>query len=191
MEVSRKVWVHFVAASSVWVGLFTVGGIGGLVYFFRFFLLQEPNGPIFPVTISMVWLTFLTVWWRRRDLGFKGFIVAGCAPFGGAGLYEIAQDAVGQSAFGWRFDPMGLFDLAVWVAVGLTGVYYWKRGKTTLTLALLFVIGFLAWGLIGFPQITASQPEPVAFAFNVALKVLSFLIFLVPLSWRASTSRRA
>lgn len=176
----KAVDVHFAVSAALWLAMGVVPyGIGWLVAFIRFFLLQALNGPISYVTLAMAWTSFLTILWRRRDLGKRAVVVAGCAPFGGAGLYELTQDVVGL-LHGWRYDPVGLADLGAWVLVGLTGVYYWNRSRSTLILPASFFLGFLLWSSIGFPQITWADPT-VGYLFNVPLKVLAFLVFLVPM----------
>lgn len=181
-----KFWTYFTSAVFFWVATgFAAGGVGWFVGFGRFFLLQSSNGWIFVVTYSMAWFAFATILYARRLLRFKGLVIAGAAPFGGAGLYELVQDVVGltfQPTI-WVFNPIGLLNLTAWVALGLTGIFYWKISKAWLIIAIGFALSWVFWVSLGYQQISwgTFQAYPFGYIFNVVLKIVSFLLFALPL----------
>lgn len=107
--------------------------------------------------------------------------VAASIPFGATGLFEIFFQTIGVTVhFSWG--PYDWFAISLWAAIGITGLPFWK-----LTWAFWFSLagiigGFWAWALVGFPQVTWGTIEnvPVAYAFNIALKVMTFVLFALP-----------
>jgi len=108
-------------------------------------------------------------------------MVAASIPFGATGLFEILFQAIGVAVhFTW-----GLYDwfaLLLWTAIGITGVPFWKITRLFWLSMALFAGGFSAWMLVGFPQVTSGTigSVPVAYGFNIALKVMAFVLFVLP-----------
>lgn len=179
-------WLWFgISSSSLLLSGYFLAGWNWFVYFYTFFTLQAPNGPIFPITIVMAWVTFLGVLIWKRALGIRGFIVAGCAPFGGAGLFELVYQAVGSSVqpSSWYHAPlMSWLSLLAWIAVGLTGIFFWTLNRVWIGTLGAFVVLFVLWTVTGYQTITLGGFDhyPLAYFFNSSLKIVSFLIFLLP-----------
>ncbi len=186
-----RIRTHLIIFSCLWVGAGLLsGGSQWFLNFYLFFTFQAVNGPIYPVTIAMAWTAFLVVLYKQRRKGINGFLAAGSAPFGGAALYEISKDTVGFF-HGWGFNPLSAVDLLVWIGVGLAGVYYWRESRAAAGLFVAFCLLFALWSLMGYPQISSVPASPAAFAFNILLKIISFLIFMIPLAWDRPDFSRA
>ncbi len=182
----RLMWLHLTFASLFWIGTgMAAGGISWFGGFLRFFAVQAPNGVTFPVTYGMAWIIFLSILYLKRGLGWRGFAIAGTAPFGGAGLFELLQDVTGTvlQPTVWIFNGWGLLNLLAWVLLGLTGMYYWKLGRVWWFLALSYPVLWILWGLKGFPQVTwgSFSQYPLAYIFTILLKVESYIIFGLPI----------
>lgn len=172
-------------------GLNDLPGAYGPAYLEKFveYLTDPAQGGIFPFTWTAAWASFLAVAAaaeRWSTLGrARGLLVAGSVPFAATGLFEIVYQFVGAqvqpSAF--RLAPFDWFSLVLWTAVGAVGLLYARLAWDFGLAAGAFAAGFVAWGLDGYPQITWGTIEqvPVAYAFNIALKGLAFLLILLPI----------
>ncbi|MHB8565494.1 MAG: hypothetical protein ACYC7D_04590 [Nitrososphaerales archaeon] len=172
-----------------------VGGYG-LKYvaaFLQYFTLQQSN-QIFPFTLAAAWIVFIAcfiVSIKRAHLNpLRAFVVAATLPFSGAGGFELIYQLIGERVQPCCFGPnaaapVGPYEILsalTWVALGLTGLGFWKITRKFWIICLLIVLGFAVWVWIGFPQVTWGSPEqePLAYALNILLKGGLFLIFLIP-----------
>jgi hypothetical protein len=155
---------------------------------FLLYLTHPFETPIFPFTWSAAWVVFigaLVASKRWTHLGLlRGALVGISPPFGGTGLFEIVYQFTGARVQSWAFHMSAYdwFGLVPWTAVGLTSLPLWKLTWDYWALVGLTTTGFLAWALVGFPQVTwgTIQQIPVAYAFNIALKGAAYLVFLPP-----------
>ncbi len=196
LQRNYEFWIYFISTLTFWAATgFAIGGANWLVVFVRVFLLLQPaNGWIYAVTYSMAWFTFTTILYARRSLGFKGLILAGAAPFGGVGLFEVIY-VIGlwitlkPTVWVNWINTIVLLNLAAWIALGFTGVFYWKINKLWQFIVAGYATLWVVWVASGYQQITwgTFAEYPFGYIFNVVLKILSFLLFALPLwyiKWR-------
>jgi hypothetical protein len=111
-------------------------------------------------------------------------MVAASIPFGATGLFEILFQAIGVTVrpLGFYFGPYDWFAISLWTAIGITGLPFWKITRVFWLSLAVTAGGFWAWVLVGYPQVTWGTIEnvPVAYAFNSALKVMTFVLFALP-----------
>ncbi|MFI5413877.1 MAG: hypothetical protein ACHQ0I_04760, partial [Candidatus Lutacidiplasmatales archaeon] len=69
-----------------------------------------------------------------------------------------------------------------WVALGLTGLGWWRITWRWWCVLAYSVGGFAIWLAIGFPLVTTGtfSQIPDAYALNISLKASFFLVFFVP-----------
>ena len=109
-------------------------------------------------------------------------MVAVSIPFGATGVFEIFFQAIGVSVRGFQYGPYDWFAISLWTAIGLTGLPFWKLTKMFWFWMAVTIAGFGAWALVGYPQVGWGPREnvPLAYALNIALKVIAFLLFATP-----------
>lgn len=123
----------------------------------------------------------LMILWTRLNV-MRCAMVAASIPFGATGLFEILFQTIGVTVhFTWG--PYDWFAISLWAAIGITGLPFWKLTWVFWFSLAGIIGGFWAWALLGFPQVTWGTIEnvPVAYAFNIALKVMTFVLFALPM----------
>ena len=141
---------------------------------------------ISPITWSAAWITFgatLILMVRRTRLSvLRCVIVAVSIPFGATGVFEIFFQAIGVSVRGFQYGLYDWFAISLWAAIGITGVPFWKLTKMFWFWLVVTIGGFGAWALVGYPQVGWGTGEniPAAYAFNMTLKVMVFILFATP-----------
>jgi hypothetical protein len=152
---------------------------------FVHYLVVPTANQISPVTWSAAWISFVGTFflmflWTHLNT-WRCAMVAASIPFGATGLFEILFQSIGVTVhFAWG--PYDWFAISLWAAIGITGLPFWKL-TWVFWLSLAGIIGgFWAWALVGFPQVTWGTIEnvPVAYAFNIGLKVMIFVLFALP-----------
>ncbi|MCI4331019.1 MAG: hypothetical protein L3K19_04145, partial [Thermoplasmata archaeon] len=146
------------------------------------------QGPIFPVTWTCAWLSFaLALLYLRRgtSLGWlRALAVAAGVPFGATGVFEIAYQITGVlvQPVPFAHAPLQWAWLASWTSLGAVTLPFWRLDRRWAWVATTFGAGFVLWGIAGFPQVTWGNVTqvPEAYAFNVPLKVLAFVLMLLP-----------
>ena len=155
---------------------------------FVHYLVVPTANQISPITWSAAWITFgstfllLSLWTRLNVL--RCAMVAASIPFGATGLFEILFQGVGLTVrpLGFYFGPYDWFAISLWTAIGITGVPFWKITRLFWLSLVTTAAGFWAWVLVGYPQVTWGTIEsvPLAYGFNLALKVMAFVLFALP-----------
>lgn len=163
---------------------------------FGLFLSLQRSNAIFPLTWSLSVALFavtLVTFARRGYLSpFRSFVVAGTLPFAAVSLFEIPYDLGTMLRYpsdgAWAFD---LLSIGTWLAVGLTGVGWWRIDRRYVAFLAAFLGGFGLWFLLGFPTIDRATGVPlaVAWGFNLVLKVACFPLAGFPI-WAELSERR-
>jgi hypothetical protein len=144
--------------------------------------------PIHFVTLAAAWSTFTVCFVtriRHSHLAVaRSFMISASIPFGGTGLFEIIYQLMGRFLQPWAFH-MTTFDwvtLIIWTSLGVVNMPLWRLTPDWFMLTFLTMTGFLAWCMVGFPQVTWGNvfEEPVAYFFNSMLKIATCAMFLVP-----------
>jgi hypothetical protein len=153
--------------------------------FFQF-LGNPGDGPIFPLTWSLAWGTFLaTAWLAVRRIGMhpiRALMVGLSVPFGATGLFELVYQEVGAASHPGVFymSESAWIALVLWASLGLTGTAYWSITRIHLSLVIVFLLGFIGWEGAGYPQVV-SGGGLTAWAFNLSLKAGAYVIVAMPL----------
>ncbi len=151
--------------------------------------LSSPAHPvIFPVTWTASWASFgviAVLSWRWAGLHPLRAVCLGAAiPFGATGGFEIVYQLVGDRVQPWGFgmSVIAWVALVLWTLPGVATAPWWKVGRPFWALLAMEAIGFGAWVAIGYPQVTWGSPaeQPLAYGFNILLKVGAFLLVAVP-----------
>ncbi len=190
----EKPEVLFVPLAATFLAV-NVGGYGlkFVVAFLQYFTLEQSN-QVFPFTLAFAWMVFVSTFAisiKRASLNPpRAFVVSATLPFSGAGGFELVYQVIGERVqpccFGPNaaapFGPYEVLSALTWVALGLTGLGFWKVTSKFLILLALIFAGFAAWVLIGFPQVTwgTFSQYPIAYALNIGLKAALFAIFSLP-----------
>ncbi len=153
--------------------------------------LLSPNpdpsyAPVHFVTFTAAWISFGISLWKCRGLTFKqNALLSASVPFGGTGLFEIIYQALGKLSQPAAFQATALqwTGVVAWAALGLVAVPYWQITKAFYGVLAGTIVGFLAWFVIGYPQVTWGTmfQQPTAYLLNSALKLTCILLFLVPI----------
>ena len=118
-----KFWVHSGAASALWlIQGYLLSGFDYYDKFILFLFARIPNSPVFVVTLAAAWWSFLQILWWKRPIGLRELVVAGLAPFGGAGLFENLFTLVGMEK-GSTVQWVAVASSGIWVLLGLGAVY--------------------------------------------------------------------
>ncbi len=156
---------------------------------FVHYLVVPTANQISPVTWSAAWITFgstflLMFLWTRLN-ALRCAMVAASIPFGATGLFEIIFQAIGVTVqpLGFYMRPYDWFAISLWTAIGITALPFWKLTRVFWLAVAGIIGGFWAWVLIGYPQASWGTIEsvPVPYAFNIALKVMTFVLFALPM----------
>ena len=190
-ELSRP---YFLATVAVVIGWIAVNSDAALL---RFDLLgslvrdARLEGP--GVTPILVYATYpasvalfgSAVYLLRRERLLSVYYAAS-APVLAIVVFEILWHLFG--AFAPTFPPgqkyvnfPGYLILGSWTALGLITVRFWTADRWTGLLLAVDLALWVAWLAAGYPQISGGSP--VAYAFNFALKLLTFVLvglLLVP-----------
>lgn len=148
----------------------------------------EGQGPVFPVTWVASILSFgvaLVLLRARTPLDWKrSVLISGSIPFAATGSFEITYQASGSILQPWAFHALYPFWI-LWTSIGLVGVGYFAPGRYFWLTFVSFLTGFLAWDLSGFSQVEWGPPSsyPIAYAFNIPLKIAAFALFLLLLHY--------
>lgn len=146
---------------------------------------------IFPFTYASALALFGFGWYvfQRRGLGWlRSVLLAWPLPFAATSAFEGVYWNIGYIFRPGRFFPATAYgnpwvgDLinVSWVALAFVSAPYWRPNlRLVLTTLAVWAGGWILWVVLGFPQITDSSPTAagVAFAINVPLKVVSFVLF--------------
>jgi hypothetical protein len=152
------------------------------------YLSSPTANQISPVTWSAAWISFggtflLTYLWTRLN-ALRCAMVAASIPFGATGLFEILFQGTGLTfrPLWFRWGPYDWFALALWTIIGITGVPFWRITRLFWLSLVVFAGGFSVWELVGYPQATWGNIEsvPVGYGFNIALKLMAFVVFVLP-----------
>jgi hypothetical protein len=155
---------------------------------FIHYLISPTANQISPATWSAAWIafgsTFLLMFrWTRLSV-LRCVMVAASIPFGATGLFEILFQGLGLTfrPLWFHWGPYDWFALSLWTAISITAVPFWKITRLFWLFLAAFAGGFSAWVLSGYPQATWGTIEtvPVAYAFNITLKVIAFVLFALP-----------
>lgn len=99
----------------------------------------------------------------------------------GIALFEEIWQAVGYyyypSVVNGATNLSGHILNATWVLLSVTSFDYWRVSKKFVTVATLFVLSWVAWIGIGFPQLFQANVNGALLA-NSSVKILSLLVFL-------------
>ncbi|MDA4111171.1 MAG: hypothetical protein OK439_01425 [Thaumarchaeota archaeon] len=142
--------------------------------------LQRSGNEVFPFTyISAAGLFVFAFLSLRKKTSFpKALILAIAFPFAATGFFEQVYQTIGYFELGpstfWA--GLGLLIDLSFILLILSSVEFWSISKTFYILLATFFAGFVVWSAIGFPQIYGTNPQ-IALAFNVPLKVLSYILF--------------
>jgi hypothetical protein len=166
---------------------------------FVHYLVSPTANQISPVTWSAAWVTFGTTFflmfrWTRLN-ALRCAMVGASIPFGATGLFEVLFQGIGLTfrPLWFHWGPYDWFVLLLWTSIGITGVPFWKITRLFWFSLAVFVGGFSAWVLAGYPQATWGTIEsvPVAYGFNIILKAMAFVLFSLPLLQGIRRSRVA
>jgi hypothetical protein len=155
---------------------------------FIHYLISPTANQISPVTWSASWITFASIfslmfWWTRLSV-LRCVMVAASIPFGSTGLFEILFQGIGLTfkPLWFHWGPYDWFALSLWTAIGITVVPFWKITRLFWISLTALAVGFSAWVLSGYSQATWGTIEtvPIAYAFNITLKVMAFVLFALP-----------
>jgi hypothetical protein len=156
---------------------------------FVHYLIDPTANQISPITWSAAWvcfgITFLLMRLRTRLNALRCAMVAASIPFGATGLFEIVFQAIGVTIQPQTFH-MGLYDwfaISLWMAIGITGLPFWRMTSMFWFSLSLTLAGFCTWVLVGYPQVGGGSIGNVllAYAFNGSLKIMMFVLFMLPI----------
>ncbi len=131
--------------------------------------------PLFPLTYSLAISSFLlSLYWSRHE-GLLALPYAIGVPF----LWVIFFEILWQNSFvlfGTFTDNLtSEVILLSWLLLGTISFPTWITDKFTIISFLLFSMGWIAWVLIGYPQ----MPSMLGYIFNFLLKIGAFLVIMV------------
>jgi hypothetical protein len=146
-------------------------------------LLQE--NVIFPITYSVAIFVFIFSFMRFRKIMRlpASLLMAITVPFGFASLFELVWSSAYLITGGWKFLGLWYLALCIWFVFGLTSIRYWRVSRSFWLVIGLFVVAWIAWVLLGYPQITGYHTNGSITLFNIALimnilaKILSGMVF--------------
>ncbi len=162
--------------------------------------LSSPAQPvIFPVTWAASWGSFgiiAALAWRWAGLyPLRAVFLGAAVPFGATGGFEIVYQLVGDRVQPWGFgmSTVAWVGIVLWTLPGVATAPWWKVGRWFGLLLAIEAIGFVAWASIGYPQVTwgSLTQVPLAYAFNIGLKVGAFLLIAAPTYEGVRRERRA
>jgi hypothetical protein len=150
---------------------------------------------IFPLTWTSALFLFCFSIFAFHKLGcsvLKATFLAFGLTFGAVSIFEDIYQNIGAFYGGHHQGLVEQLINASAILMVLPSAYYWKLSKPTLALFISYIVGWLLWGGIGYPQIFGPRPD-VAIALNSYLKVLTFVILislLLPKLMHASSLSR-
>lgn len=139
----------------------------------------------FPITYASAVMTFVLAAYffrSRTELSvIRAAILAVGLSFAATALFEVIYQILGYlyypSIVRGALSPANYVLNASWIFLAFTSTEYWKFTKRFTITAVAFVLSWLAWLGIGFPQLFQSNAM-VALVANSITKVLSFALFL-------------
>jgi hypothetical protein len=164
-------------------------GPASLSVFLQYLLNPNPDpgyAPIHVVTFSAAWGSLLLGIYKLRErLGLlRSILVSASVPFGATGLFEIVYLSLGRLSQPWAFSQPDWVGLLIWSSPVIATLPFWRRRmKFPLAMLITTGAGFLIWFIVGYPQVTWGNffQLPVAYLLNSTLKLLCFMVFLIPL----------
>jgi hypothetical protein len=190
----RRPEALFLPLASLWLLVnITPWGFGtGYLYSFYLAFTGQKYDIIFPYTYGFAVVSFVGImlaglrWTRLGPV--RTFLIAGTVPFSGPGVFEVVFQEAGAHFHPYLFvgyaQPYVMFSYAVWGALGLTGLGWWRITWRWVVAFAYTVGGFLTWFAIGFPLVTMGSfaQVPWAYFFNISLKASCFLVFVLPIA---------
>lgn len=182
---TRKMAYLFYLISTLAI-FFIVNSYTGILDFaFRSAISPLDQDTLFPLTYSLAILSFLIgIYWFRHSLLFS-FPYAIGIPF----LWVIFFEILWQNSFalfGTFTDNLtSEMILLSWFLVGTLSFPTWKIDKFSGIALILFLSGWLAWLVDGYPQ----MPSTMGFFFNTSLKIGAFFVIMVLVAPRMSVTR--
>ena len=165
-------WILFVAVYFQAYGVFLVEAA----------TLERGVGPVFPVTYaSAICLALygLIIFRRRYGVDYvRSLIYAGGLAVAATSLFEILWQNVGSGTGVGNQALLGQLINFSSMALALCSIRYWSTARPILFSAIAYLLGWLLWTSIGYPQWYNSDPHlaNIGLAFNVSLKVGSFVM---------------
>ena len=133
---------------------------------------------IFPVTWTCALISFLLIFFMliKKTSLLNSLAISSASQFGAAFLFEIAFSLIAKYKFGEQVLPLANTDYVIaslsWLIMTLCGIGFWAKNRLLYIFILIFITGFLVWGIIGFPILSGF---PSLF-LNYITKISAFCI---------------
>jgi len=151
--------------------------------------LQRHVNPVFPYTwASALGLFAYGIWlfhWRYRVDWTRAIVYSLGLCFAATSLFEIVWQNVGAGqGVGNQFLEGQVINLSS-IAFGLSSLRFWRFNVPVLAASNLYWMGWLLWLADGYPQTYNLNPSLAAqaYAFNAALKIASYVLFALVVSF--------
>ncbi|HYA70219.1 MAG TPA: hypothetical protein VEH28_02475, partial [Thermoplasmata archaeon] len=145
--------------------------------------------PVFPYTwASALGLFAYGIWlfhWRYRVDSVRAIVYSLGLCFAATSLFEIVWQNVGAGQeVGNQFLEGQVINLSS-IAFGLSSLRFWRINVPVLAASNLYWMGWLFWLADGYPQTYSLNPNLAAqaYAFNAALKITSYVLFALVVSF--------
>ncbi len=187
----------FVACAAQWIVVNLVLFFPYVEFLYRVGTFQDPANSIFPITwTSALGLFVYGLWlfvYRYRQDYFRSTIYAFGLPLAATSLFEVIWQNIGAGLhIGNQTFVTDIINLSS-ILMALCSFRFWRSTQPLLYCAVIFLAGWVLWMSLGYPQIYSSQPQAaeIAFLVNAILKVLSFVIFALLVSFAPRPAQNA
>jgi hypothetical protein len=154
-------------------------------------------GPVFPVTYACaigIVLYGLVLFRRRYRLDYVRCVVYSLGlGLAATSLFEIIWQNIGSTAgVGNQGYWTELLNLSA-IALAFCSVRYWSAARPVLLFIIAYLTGWILWVAIGYPQWYNLDPTKshIAFVFNIALKIASFVLMALLVSFAPKFAERS
>ena len=172
----------FVGLVAVWVYINVVEYSAYGQFLFQAGTLQRRMGPVFPVTyacaVALVLYGLLLFRLRYRLDYVRTVTYSVGIGLAATSLFEIIWQNIGSSAGVGNQDLWGqILNLSA-IALGFSSIRYWSSVRPVLYFVIIYLTLWIVWLGIGYPQWYNVDPTKslLAFGFNIALKIASFVL---------------
>jgi hypothetical protein len=140
---------------------------------------------VFPITYASALVTLGVGTYRfRKRAGLsilRSLLLGAGLATAGTGLFEIIWQGLGHIVYPNQISGgIWLANYVLngsWIFLSFGSIQYWRITRQFLVAVSFFVLGWIVWLVLDFPQVFQSANN-VAFILNSSLKILSFGIFL-------------
>ncbi len=153
-----------------------------LRFIFEVGIFQQKANAIFPYTWASALLLFfyaLYIFLKRYRIDYVRTVLYSLSmPFVATSLFEIIWQNIGSGIHVGNqsviTEVINISSIALIVSV----FKFWSTKRSFLILTILYLLIWILWLSVGYPQINASSHilYIVSFSFNVGLKMLSFIL---------------